>query len=125
MLKNFNEIIEFFGFLSSLICLLFIVCIMLIGGFFLGNRSVSSIKHIPFESGIVAFGNTNLRLSINFYLIAVCFVIFDVETPYLYSWICNINSNGWLGMFFVFNFIITLLISLFYLIRVGILKFCV
>ncbi|CAL4319325.1 NADH-quinone oxidoreductase subunit A [Buchnera aphidicola] len=96
----------------------FIICgIMLLGGWLLGQRTVSRSKHIPFESGIIACGNTELRLSIKFYLIAVFFLIFDIEAIYLYSWSVNIKRIGWIGFYEVSFFIFFLLLSLLYFVK--------
>ncbi|WP_367675971.1 NADH-quinone oxidoreductase subunit A [Buchnera aphidicola] len=95
----------------------FSICsIMLLGGYLLGSRSVSRNKHTPFESGVIPFGDTNLRFSIKFYLVAVFFVIFDVEVLYLYAWVINIKNIGWIGFGEVLIFIFMLLLSLMYLI---------
>ncbi|WP_343189547.1 NADH-quinone oxidoreductase subunit A [Buchnera aphidicola] len=123
MLKNINEINEFFGLFGCFISFFFICFFMLFFGFFLGEKSNYKNKNIPFESGVVSVGNSNLRLSIKFYLLAVFFVIFDSETPYLYSWVLNICSNGIFGFLTFFWFILFILLSLFYLIRMNMLNF--
>lgn len=90
---------------------------MLLCGHFLGGRSYSRFKNIPFESGIVSIGNARMRFSVKFYLIAMIFVIFDVEGIYLYIWSISIRESGWLGFSEIFIFIFVLLTSLIYLIR--------
>lgn len=110
ILQIFRFII--FIFFSFLICL-----IMLLGGWLLGGRSISRSKNIPFESGVISYGSTNLRFSIQFYLLSILFVIFDIESLYLYTWSVNIKIIGWLGFFEVFIFILTLLLSLIYIIN--------
>ncbi|CAL4319379.1 NADH-quinone oxidoreductase subunit A [Buchnera aphidicola] len=103
------------------ICFSFFVCfIMLLGGWLLGSRSISRNKHTPFESGIDSFGNTNLKLSIKFYLIAAFFVIFDVESLYLYAWSINITKIGWCGFLEVLTFVGVLLLSIIYLTLNGV-----
>ncbi|WP_367674539.1 NADH-quinone oxidoreductase subunit A [Buchnera aphidicola] len=101
-----------FIFFSFLICF-----IMLLGGWLLGGRSISRSKNIPFESGAIAYGSANLRFSIQFYLLSILFVIFDIESLYLYTWSVNIKIIGWLGFCEVFIFIFTLLLSLIYIIN--------
>ncbi|WP_343128713.1 NADH-quinone oxidoreductase subunit A [Buchnera aphidicola (Kurisakia onigurumii)] len=94
------------------------VCsIILLISFFLGSKSISRDKNIPFESGIDGTGDTNLRFAIKFYLIAICFVIFDVEALYLYTWSICVKKVGITGLIEVFFFINTLLITLFYLVK--------
>ncbi|WP_343128285.1 NADH-quinone oxidoreductase subunit A [Buchnera aphidicola (Takecallis taiwana)] len=93
---------------------------MLLGGWVLGPRSISRNKNIPFESGISAYGSTSLRWVIKFYLLAVFFVIFDVETLYLYTWIINVQEIGWCGFIEILMFVVILLLTLFYLVKENI-----
>ena len=50
---------------------------------------------MPFESGIDSVGSARLRLSAKFYLVAMFFVIFDVEALYLFAWSTSIRESGW------------------------------
>ncbi|CAL4319604.1 NADH-quinone oxidoreductase subunit A [Buchnera aphidicola (Thelaxes suberi)] len=96
----------------------FVLCsIILLISYFLGEQCVSKNKNFPFESGVIGLGTTDLKFSIKFYLIAIFFVLFDVESLYLYTWSICVKSLGLYGLIKTFCFIITLLISLFYLVR--------
>lgn len=55
------------------------------------------VKNVPFESGIDSVGSARLRLSAKFYLVAMFFVIFDVEALYLFAWSTSIRESGWVG----------------------------
>ncbi|AEO07966.1 NADH dehydrogenase I chain A [Buchnera aphidicola str. Ua (Uroleucon ambrosiae)] len=110
-----QECLSFFIFI---IASLGLCCFMLILSWFLGGRSSSRNKNTPFESGIVAAVNTNINFSVKFYLIAMFFVIFDVESLYLYAWSVSIHESGWIGFFESFAFALSLLLALFYLIRI-------
>lgn len=92
---------------------------MLTGGWLLGGRAVARHKNTPFESGIDSVGSSHLRLSARFYLVAMFFVIFDVEALYLYAWSVAIREAGWLGFVEAAIFIFVLLAGLVYLVRVG------
>ena len=99
------------------------ICIlMLLGSWFLGNRSYGRYKNTPFESGIDSVGSARLRFSPKFYLVAMFFVIFDAEALYVYAWAISIRESGWLGFFEATTFILVLLASLFYLVRIGALE---
>ena len=63
----------------------------------LGNAIGRSATDEPFESGIVTVGLARLRLSAKFYLIAVFFVIFDVEAVFLFAWAVAFRELGWAG----------------------------
>ncbi|WP_345775032.1 NADH-quinone oxidoreductase subunit A [Buchnera aphidicola] len=106
-----------YNFLIFIIFSFSICGIMLLGGWLLGGRTISRNKHTPFESGIVPYGDTNLRFFIKFYLVSVFFVVFDVEILYLYAWAINLKSLGWIGFFEILIFIFILLLSLMYLIK--------
>ncbi|MFH8135145.1 NADH-quinone oxidoreductase subunit A [Pantoea osteomyelitidis] len=92
---------------------------MLAGGWFLGGRARARHKNTPFESGIAPVGSTHMRLSAKFYLVAMFFVIFDVEALFLYAWSTSIRESGWVGFVEALIFILVLLAGLVYLVRIG------
>lgn len=92
---------------------------MLIAAYFLGGRARARTKNVPYESGIDAVGSARLRLSAKFYLVAMFFVIFDVEALYLYAWSVSVRESGWIGFIEATIFIFVLLAGLFYLVRIG------
>ncbi|MDZ7669676.1 MAG: NADH-quinone oxidoreductase subunit A [Gammaproteobacteria bacterium] len=74
----------------------------------------------PFESGVVSVGNADeLRLSVEFYLVAMFFVIFDVEAIFLFAWAVAFFELGWRGYLGSAVFIIVLLAALVYEWRIG------
>jgi len=94
-------------------------CFMLFVPYFLGGRDWGRAKNDPFESGIVPQGGARLRVSAKFYLVAMFFVIFDVEALFLYAWAISIRDVGWLGFIEAAIFFFLLLAGVFYLWRVG------
>jgi len=80
---------------------------------------VGRSKNDPFESGIVPTGGARLRLSAKFYLVAMLFVIFDVEALFLFAWSVSIRESGWAGFVEASIFIAILLAGLVYLWRIG------
>lgn len=93
--------------------------VMLILGSLLGGRTQVRTKNIPFESGIDPVGTARLRFPANFYLVAMFFVIFDVEALYLYTWSIAVREVGWIGFIEATIFMVILLSGLFYLIGIG------
>jgi NADH-quinone oxidoreductase subunit A len=85
----------------------------------LGGRDWGRAKNEPFESGVVSLGSARLRLSAKFYLVAMFFVIFDVEALFLYAWAVSVRESGWPGLVEVTIFIVVLLVGLIYLWRLG------
>lgn len=88
----------------------------------LGGRNWGRAKGQPFESGVVSQGSARLRFSAKFYLVAMFFVIFDVEALFLYAWAVSAKESGWLGLIEVTVFITVLLAGLVYLWRLGALQ---
>jgi NADH-quinone oxidoreductase subunit A len=72
-----------------------IVGVMLGASYLLGGRDHGRAKDEPFESGAVSVGGAQLRMPAKFYLVAVFFVIFDVEAVFLYAWAVSVRQNGW------------------------------
>ena len=96
------------------------ICLTMIGvAALLGGRAYGRAKNRPFESGIDSVGNARLRFSAKFYLVAMFFVIFDVEALYLYAWAVSVRENGWTGWVEAAIFITILTASLVYLARIG------
>jgi len=85
----------------------------------LGERHRARAADEPFESGIVTVGDARLRLSAKYYLIAMFFVIFDVEALFLYAWAVAVREAGWTGYVEAMIFIVILLAALVYLWRIG------
>ena len=87
--------------------------------YFLGQRHLKQATLQPFESGIVPVGYARFRLPIQFYLVAMFFVIFDLEAVFLYAWATAVRQAGWTGYIVMLVFIVTLLAALGYLWRSG------
>ena len=99
------------------------ICLTMIGvAALLGGRAYGRAKNRPFESGIDSVGNARLRFSAKFYLVAMFFVIFDVEALYLFAWSVSVRESGWVGFIEATIFIGLLLIGLIYLWRIGALE---
>ncbi len=96
------------------------VCaLMLLLSWLLGGRAWGRAKSEAFESGVVSVGGARLRFSAKFYLVAMFFVIFDVEALYLYAWAISVRESGWTGFIEAAIFIFVLLVGLVYLWRIG------
>lgn len=96
-----------------------IIGIMLLGSWLLGGRAWGRAKEEPFESGVLGAGSSNLRLSAKFYLVAMFFVIFDLEAVFLFAWAIGLRESGWPGFIEATLFIVILVVSLIYLWRIG------
>ena len=100
-----------------------LVCVMLGLSYVLGQRHKERATEEPYEGGIVSEGSARLRFSSQFYLIAMLFVIFDVETIFIVSWAIAFQELGWYGYIGVMVFVILLFVVLIYEWRNGALDF--
>ena len=90
--------------------------------FVLGERHNDRATGEPYESGVVSTGSARVRFPAHFYLIAMFFVIFDLEAVFLFAWAVAAPELGWLGYGEILIFIGVLLAAWAYLWRVGALE---
>jgi len=100
----------------------FLVAAMLGLSYVLGQRHHDHSTDFPYESGILSEGSARVRLSAKFYLVAMFFVIFDLEAIFIFAWAVAVRETGWAGYAEVCIFIFVLLAALGYLWRVGALE---
>ncbi len=81
----------------------------------LGEKKINPEKQRPYECGIIPTGSARFNYPVHFYLVAIFFLIFDVEAIYIFSWAVAFDRLGWSGWLQISFFIIVLLISLFYI----------
>lgn len=87
--------------------------------YFLGQRHNDRQTGIPYESGIKSTGSARIRFTVKFYLVAILFVIFDLELVFVFSWALVMKSLGWEGYFGILTFIGILVIALIYEWKMG------
>lgn len=88
----------------------------------LGPKRKSKIKLDTFECGIESQGNARMPFSIKYFLVAILFVLFDVEVIFLYPWAVNFRALGVLGFVEMLIFMAFLLVGFFYIIKKQALK---
>jgi len=81
----------------------------------LGPKRKTKIKLDSFECGVEAQGNARLPFAIKYFLVAILFVLFDIEVIFMYPWAVNFKELGMNGVIEVFSFIILLLIGFYYM----------
>ena len=101
------------------VAVLAITGVMLGGAYLLGQRHHAKAADEPFESGIVSAGDVHIRFSVQFYLLAIFFVIFDMESVFLYAWSVALQEAGWSGFIEALIFISILIAALIYLWAIG------
>jgi len=95
---------------------------MIVLSFVLGERHREKQTAEPYESGIVSTGTARTRFDIKFYLVAMFFVIFDLEAVFIFAWAVSVRENGWPGYIEMMIFIGVLVATLVYLWRVKALE---
>jgi len=98
---------------------LVLVTAMLGLSYVLGQRHRGKATDEPYESGIVSTGTAQVRFDVRFYLVAMFFVIFDLETIFIFAWAVAVRELGWTGYVEILIFIGILIAVLVYLWRLG------
>jgi len=84
-----------------------------------GPKRSNEIKNDAFECGIEAQGNARTPFSIKYFLVAILFVLFDVEVIFMYPWAVNFKELGAFGLWEMFAFMGLMIVGLVYIIRKG------
>jgi len=101
---------------------LVLICGLLFISYFLGPKTLGRETATPYESGILSVGSARVKFTSHFFLFAIFFVIFDLETVFLFAWAIAFKEAGLLGFIEASIFIAILLIALLYLWRIGALE---
>ncbi|MBU1820855.1 MAG: NADH-quinone oxidoreductase subunit A [Bacteroidetes bacterium] len=88
----------------------------------IGPIRKSKKKDDPFECGIEVVGDARTPISVKYFLVAILFVLFDVEVIFMYPWAVNFKKLGMLGFVEMVLFMSLLLAGFYYIIRKGVLK---
>jgi NADH-quinone oxidoreductase subunit A len=88
----------------------------------LGPRRPSAVKAAPFECGSDPIGSARERFGVKFYMIALLFIVFDVEAVFVYPWAVLLRDLGWPGFIAMAFFAFTLVIGLAYVWKKGALE---
>ncbi len=99
-----------------------LVVVMITLSYFLGERHREKQTDEPYESGIMSTGTARVRFDIKFYLIAMFFVIFDLEAIFIFAWAVSVRESGWPGYIEMLIFIGILSAALLYIWKLGALE---
>ena len=89
-----------------------IIGVLLLAAWWLGARSTSRNKEMPYESGVIPSGSARRPLSVPFYLVAIFFIVFDVESAFIFIWAAVWDQLGMAGLLHITFFIVALLLGL-------------
>ncbi len=103
-------IIIFSSFLSVVIVSL---------SYFLSNQNPETEKLSAYECGFEPYEDSRHKFNVNFYIIAILFIVFDIEAMYLFSWCVSLSSLDLIGFWSMIDFIIELGVGLLYVLYIG------
>lgn len=111
----------------SLLITVFLTAIVLVAGAYviaklIGPRSYNKVKGEPFECGVPTHGSSWLPMSVGYYLFAILFLMFDVETLFLYPWAVVVKQYGPMALVSIGFFLLVLVFGLAYAWRKGALE---
>ena len=79
----------------------------------------TAVKQTPYESGIPPLGDAHERFSVKFYIVALLFVLFDMEAVFLFPWAVIFRDLGWTGFWAMISFVFVLVLGLVYVWKKG------
>lgn len=109
--------VDFLPIIIQVIVALGFVVVTLIATHFLGPARKTKDKLETFEAGIKTIGNARQPFSIKYFLVAILFVLFDIEVIFMYPWAVNFREMGMTGMIEMFVFMGTLLLGFIYVLK--------
>ena len=109
--------------IAVLIGLSILIALIAIGlGNLFGPRKKSAAKSMPYESGMNPYGEGTRRIPVRFYLVAVLFILFDIEVVFFLPWAVTFRQLGLFGLAEMAIFIVILLVGYFYAWKKGALE---
>ena len=97
----------------------FLIVALMFLSWWLGDKTHGEVKGQPYKSGVLPTGAARLREAVPFYLVAIFFIVFDVEAIFIVSWAVAYDLLGWAGFFQITFFIVILFLGLVYLWKMG------
>jgi NADH-quinone oxidoreductase subunit A len=100
--------------------LIFLVIAFVLGaallslGFILGPRRPDDAKRSPYECGFEAFEDSRMRFDVRYYLVAILFIIFDLEIAFLFPWAVSLDAVGGFGLLAMGVFLLILVVGFIY-----------
>jgi NADH-quinone oxidoreductase subunit A len=116
MLREYLPILIFLGIATALGVVLFSV------GWLAGPRRPDPEKLSPYECGFEAFEDARMRFDVRYYLVAIIFIVFDLEIAFFFPWAVSLDVTGHFGLFSMLVFAVILVIALIYDYKKGALE---
>ena len=107
-------LVEYLPILIFLVIASIFATVMLSAGFFFGGSNPDEEKNSPYECGFEPFEDSRMKFDVRFYLVAILFIIFDLEIAFLFPWAVVLDHIGYEGFLAMAVFIFVLLIRFIY-----------
>lgn len=117
-----NSTINYLPIGIQLLFAIILLALIISGTHVLGPKRKTTDKLVNFESGIESQGNARQPMAIKYFLVAILFVLFDVEVIFFYPYAVNFRELGWHGFLAVIMFVAFFLAGFFYIIKKGALQ---
>lgn len=114
-----SKLIQFLPILFMFLLALGFIVLTMVATHALGPKRKTKTKLESFESGIEPIGNARIPFNIRYFLVAILFVLFDVEVIFMYPWAVNFKELDMLGLVEMILFIVTLMIGFYYIVKKG------
>lgn len=114
-----SNLIQFLPILFMFLLALGFIVLTMVATHALGPKRKTKTKLESFESGIEPIGNARIPFNIRYFLVAILFVLFDVEVIFMYPWAVNFKELDMLGLVEMILFIVTLMIGFYYIVKKG------
>ena len=108
MLQNYIPILVFLAVATA------IGLVLLCLGFLLGRGNKDNEKLSPYECGFEPFEDSRMKFDVRYYLVAILFIIFDLETAFLFPWAVVLRKIGWFGFISMMLFLAILVVGFVY-----------
>ena len=108
MLQEYLPILIFLGIATGLGVLLLVL------GFAIGRGSKDEEKLSPYECGFEAFDDSRMKFDVRYYLVAILFIIFDLEIAFLFPWAVSLDTIGKFGLLAMALFLALLVVGFIY-----------
>lgn len=112
-----NTPVSYLPIIFQMIVAFGFVVVTMLATHMIGPKRKTKDKLTPFESGIEVIGNARQPFSIKYFLVAILFVLFDIEVIFMYPWAVNFREMGMEGLIEMFIFMGTLLLGFIYIIK--------
>ena len=107
-------LLEYIPIIIFIVLALGMALLMVLASWIIGKNKPDDQKLSPYECGFDAFEDTRSQFDVRFYLVAILFIIFDLEVAFLFPWAVSLGSIGMIGFWSMIVFLIVLTVGFIY-----------